>query len=343
MLILDSCGRAWFRQQAEFPMVHLVELRRISLIFFASIALWSVQNASAQQRRLGSRPTDRITLAQDLAYADTANPRQELDLLLPTSRTGSQPLPVIVYIHGGAWQAGNRAGGRGRLLRYVETGHYAGVSVGYRLTGESIWPSQIHDCKAAIRWIRDHADQYDLDPNRIGVIGSSAGGHLAAMLGTSGGVMPLEGDLGDHDDVSSQVQCVVTEFGPSDLLSMKDYPSRLDHDGPSSPEGKLVGGRVSDNVDIARAASPITYVTSDDPPFLIIHGNRDVVVPYNQSERLATALQQVDVECTFVTVDGAGHGRFRNPEVENREQQFFDKHLRDRPSTVSASTIQSGR
>ncbi|MEM8911450.1 MAG: hypothetical protein AAGC97_06735, partial [Planctomycetota bacterium] len=82
------------------------------MIFFASIALWSVQNASAQQRRLSSRPTDRITLAQDLAYADTANPRQKLDLLLPTSRTGSQPLPVIVYIHGGAWQAGNRAGGR---------------------------------------------------------------------------------------------------------------------------------------------------------------------------------------------------------------------------------------
>ena len=132
---------------------------------------------------------------------------------------------------------------------------------------------------------------------------------------------------------------VVDEFGPSDLLAMKDYPSRLDHDSASSPEGMLVGGRVSENKEVARAASPVTYVSKDDPPFLIIHGNEDMIVPYNQSERLASALKQVGAECCFTTVDGGGHGGFQNPEVQKRERQFFDKHLRGAKQVVSEETI----
>jgi acetyl esterase/lipase len=246
---------------------------------------------------------------------------------------------VIVYIHGGAWLGGDRIGGHGRLAGYVASGEYAGVSVGYRLTKEAIWPAQIHDCKAAIRWIRANAKKYNLDPARIGVIGDSAGGHLVAMLGASGGVEALEGDLGPHKGVSSRVQCVVDLFGPSDIAAMKDYPSSLNHDAASSPEGKLVGGRVSDKKDVATAASPITYVSPDDPPFLIIHGNKDMVVPYNQSERLSAALKKAKVECYFITVDGAGHGGFRNPELQKRQQQFFDKHLRGVPAAIAEGTI----
>jgi acetyl esterase/lipase len=280
-------------------------------------------------------------LEADIPYADTDNPRQRLNLLLPKTPKNDRPIPVIAYIHGGAWLGGDRAGGHGRLAGYVASGEYAGVSIGYRLTREAIWPAQIHDCKAAIRWIRANAKKYNLDPDKIGVMGESAGGHLVAMLGTSGGVKDLEGDLGPHKDVSSRVQCVVDLFGPSDIPAMKDYPSNLDHDAASSPEGKLVGGRVSDKKDMAVAASPVTYVSADDPPFLILHGNKDMVVPYNQSERLSAALKKAKVECYFVTVDGGSHGGFRNPEVQKRERQFFDKHLRGLKATISEEEISS--
>jgi acetyl esterase/lipase len=294
---------------------------------------------SSAQFGKGQKLPGSVKLEADIPYAGTDNPRQRLNLLLPKTPRTDRPLPVIVYIHGGAWLGGNRTIGHGRLAGFVAGGDYAGVSVGYRLTGEAIWPAQIHDCKAAIRWIRANARKYNLDPDKIGVIGDSAGGHLVAMLGTSGGVKALEGDLGPHKHVSSRVQCVVDEFGPAEILAMQGAGSRMDHDGPNSPEGKLVGGRVKDRKEVAIAASPVTYVAPDNPPFLIIHGNKDPLVPYNQSERLYAALKKVKVECYFVTVDGGGHGGFRNPEVRNRERQFFDKCLRGAKTTISEKTI----
>jgi acetyl esterase/lipase len=307
----------------------------VVLLCFAALAT----PGAAQPPGRGPKLPDAVKLEADIPYAGTDNPRQRLNLLLPRTPKDGRPLPVIAYIHGGAWLGGDRSGGHGRLAGYVAGGEYAGVAIGYRLTREAIWPAQIHDCKAAIRWVRANAKKYNLDPDRIGVVGDSAGGHLVAMLGTSGGVKELEGDLGPHKDVSSRVRCVVDLFGPSDLLAMKDYPSSLNHDAASSPEGKLVGGRVSDKKDVAIAASPVTYVSADDPPFLILHGNKDMVVPYNQSERLSGALKKAKVECSFVTVDGGGHGGFRNPEVQKRERQFFDKHLRGVQATISDEKI----
>ncbi len=317
-------------------MVIIQSLSRVGLALV--ILVCAVSNANGQPGR--GRPLPKtVKLEADIPYADTKNPRQQLNLLLPTTRKSDRPLPVIVYIHGGAWLAGDRKGGHRHLVEFVSSGEYVGVTVGYRLTREAIWPAQIHDCKAAVRWIRAHAKKYNFDPNKIGVMGDSAGGHLVAMLGTSGGVKSLEGKLGSHLKVSSKVQCVVDRFGPSDLLAMKDYPSRLNHDAASSPEGRLVGGRVSAKKDVARSASPITYVSADDPPFLILHGNKDQIVPYNQSERLATALKKSKVECCFVTVEGAGHGGFRNPEVNNRVKQFFARHLRGKKIKISEKSI----
>lgn len=294
---------------------------------------------SAQQPGPRRRLPESVKLEADIPYAGTDNPRQRLNLLLPRTPKGARPLPVIVYIHGGAWLGGDRSGGHGRLASFVAGGEYAGVSCGYRLTREAIWPAQIHDCKAAIRWIRANANKYNLDPDKIGVIGESAGGHLVAMLGTSGGVKELEGNLGSHKDISSRVRCVVDEFGPAELLAMQGAGSRMDHDGADSPEGKLVGGRVKDKKEVAIAASPVTYVSADDPSFLIIHGNKDPLVPYNQSERLSAVLKKAKVECYFITVDGAGHGGFRNPEVQKRERQFFDKCLRGVKATISEEKI----
>ena len=162
------------------------------------------------------------------------------------------------------------------------------------------------------------------------MIGQSAGGHLAAMLGTGGDVEALEGDLGPHLGVSSKVRCVVDEFGPAELWSMGDRPSSTDHRSANSPESKLLGGPIEGRKDLAKAASPVTYVSRDDPPFLIIHGDKDPTVPLDQSEQLAGALKAAGVDVRFIKVEGGGHGNFSNKELPRRITQFFDRFLRQR-------------
>jgi acetyl esterase/lipase len=269
-----------------------------------------------------------------LPYAGTDNPRQTLDLYLPKARKDDKQLPVVVFIHGGAWQAGDKRGGYRMIASLVESGNYIGVSVGYRLTGEAIWPAQIHDCKAAIRWLRANAEKYKLDPNKIGVTGTSAGGHLVAMLGTTGDVPELEGTLGDHLNESSRVQCVVDQFGPTDLLAMGGS-----HNNPNSPESRLVGGAVQEMQKVAREASATTHVSPDAPPFLLIHGTNDRTVPFNQSELLHDALKKAGVESTLVPVEGGGHGGFPPQELADRLRQFFDKHLRGKDVVISTGPI----
>jgi acetyl esterase/lipase len=286
---------------------------------------------------------DSVRHLADLHYAGTDNPRQKLDLLLPRKPNGEKPLPVIVHIHGGAWMGGERQGGLPLLAPFVASGDYAGVTVGYRLSGESTWPAQIHDCKAALRWVRANAKAHNLDPDRIGLIGPSAGGHLVALLGTSGDSAALEGDLGLHQGVSTRVRCVVDEFGPADLLTIGQPPSQIKHDAPNSPEGRLLGGAIHDRPELARAASPTTYVSSDDPPFLIIHGTKDDTVPFDQSVRLTAALKKAGVSTLFIPVEGGGHGQFRSPELDRRIRLFFDKHLRGQDATIPDDPVKPGQ
>jgi acetyl esterase/lipase len=241
---------------------------------------------------------------------------------------------------------GDKSMGLREIAGLVASGHYAGASINYRLSGEAVWPAQIHDCKAAVRWIRGNAAKYHLDPERLGAIGSSAGGHLAAMLGTSGDVPELEGSIGPHLQSSSRVIAVVDQFGPAELLAMAEHQQGRTANDPSSPESLLIGGPLQENPEKARAASPLTYVSTDDPPFLILHGTEDPLVPFDQSERLSRALKAAHVDVTFIPITGAGHGGFSNPEVARRIQQFFDKHLRHvRDITISSNPIpnQSGK
>ena len=273
----------------------------------------------------------------NVPYAETDNPRQTLNLYLPTAKS-DKPRPVIVFIHGGGWQNGDKAGGRRWLSTYVRSGHYAGVSVGYRLTDEAHWPSQIHDCKAAIRWIRAHATEYNLDPEHIGIMGTSAGGLLVAMLGTSGDIKDLEGDLGKHDDQSSHVTCVVDFFGPTEMLTMGKSPG-LDHNAPNSPEAKLLGGPVQETKEVARSASPITHVTKDDAPFLIIHGTKDPLVPFEQSTKFQKELQEAGVSATLITIKDGGHGGFRNRKLDEVIQTFFNLHLRGVDDEIQDETL----
>lgn len=263
----------------------------------------------------------------DLPYAETDNPRQRLDLFLPKKHDAAGPkkLPVLVFIHGGAWLAGSKEQGRGPIMRHVTDGTCAGVSVGYRLSSEALWPAQIHDCKAALRWIKGHAVQYNLDPDRIVVQGSSAGGHLVAVLGTSAGVPEMDGTLGPHTKLDTKVTGVIDLFGPTDVSQMdaQRLPGGQKHDPADSPESKLLGAPVQTVPDKVKSANPITYIDPADPPFLIIHGDMDPLVPHGQSELLQAALRKAMVPSELYTVPGGGHGGFRDPAVPEKIRTFL--------------------
>lgn len=209
---------------------------------------------------------DSVTIERDVVYGDAGGRPLKLDLVLPKAAS-DKPRPLVVFIHGGGWRNGDKAGGVSRVVPFVATGNYVGASVGYRLSGEAIWPAQIHDCKAAIRWLRANAGKYGIDPERIGVWGSSAGGHLVNLLGTSGDVKELEGECGSPG-ASSRVQCVVPFCGPANFLA----PKRFEGGRSPSAVDLLLGGTIEDKRDLAKQASPLTYVSRDDPPFLVVHG-----------------------------------------------------------------------
>ena len=266
-----------------------------------------------------------MQIFRDLAYVTNGHERQKLDLYLPDQ---GENHPLLIWVHGGAFRMGSKEGNEHDPVpvHYVVQG-YAVASLNYRLSQHAIFPAQIEDCKAAVRWLRAHAVSYQLDPNRFGAWGPSAGGHLVAMLGTTGHVTAFE--VGEHLDVSSRVQCVVDYFGPTDFLQMDTQrPSDgMIHDTPDSPESELIGGPIQAHPEKTARANPITYVTSAAPPFLIVHGDQDPLVPYGQSSLLVEAVRQVGAEVTFYTVKGAGHGRFTDPEVPAVTERFLAKHI----------------
>jgi acetyl esterase/lipase len=284
--------------------------------------------AAAQTPR--PKPPDGTKIHANLEYVPGGHARQRLDLYIPAQ--ADTPLSVIVWIHGGAWQAGSKDGA-GPALPFVGKG-YAVASINYRLSQHAVFPAQIEDCKAAIRWLRANAKTYNLAPERIGVWGASAGGHLVALLGTSGGAEDLEGKGGNAGQ-SSRVQAVVDFFGPTDFLQMDTHAvpgARLKHDSPTSPESRLIGGAIQENTEKAERANPIKYVTRDPPPFLIVHGEQDPLVPYHQSELLYEALKRARSDVTFYKIAGAGHGgsEFNTDVMRAAVQAFFDKHLKPR-------------
>ena len=290
------------------------------------------------QRKQGQVPSG-ITIEKNIAYADTDEPAQRLDLLLPEKRNSDKPLPVVVFIHGGGWRNGSKTSDIGKVAPYVASGDYAAASIEYRLSDKGQWPAQIHDCKAGIRWIKAHAEKYNLDANKIAVWGTSAGGHLVAMLGVTAGDKELDGVLGKHTDQTTHVTCVLNFFGPSDLLTMNDKPSKMDHNAPDSPESLMVGGLIQENKAKANNASPLHPVTKDDAAILTMHGTADPLVPYDQSVRFHAKLLKAGVDSTFVTILEGGHG-FAGPEVDQRVKTFLEKHLRGKDGKVKTEEIE---
>jgi acetyl esterase/lipase len=293
----------------------------IVLVTGLSLTLSLAQPTTTRPQVRSSLPPG-VEALKDLEYGKGSGRAMLLDLYLPEKR--DKPLPLIIWIHGGAWMAGSK-NDPSPALRFTRDG-YAVAQVGYRLSQEAKFPAQIHDCKAAVRWLRANAAKYNLDPNKFVAWGGSAGGHLVALLGTSGGVTELEGNDNDLKE-SSRVQAVVDWFGPTDFLHIGDAESDLQHNAPDSPESKLIGGALLENKDKAAKASPITYVSKDAPPFLIMHGDRDRTVPFNQSELLYAALKKAGVDATFVPMKGAGHG-FGGPEAIAPVQDFLKRCLK---------------
>jgi acetyl esterase/lipase len=290
----------------------------LGLVVFFGLAVLALGEEKPKRRGTAKTP-EGVKVLRDLEYVQGGHERNKLDLYLPEKAAG--PLPVIVWIHGGAWWAGSKEGCPAATL--VPKG-YAVASINYRLSQHAVFPAQIEDCKAAIRWLRANAKKYRLDADHIGAWGASAGGPLVAILGTTAGVKELEGS-GGNTDQSSRVQCVVDWFGPTDFTALGGT-----HDNPNSPEARLIGGLVKENPEKARKASPVSYVSKNTAPFLIMHGDKDTTVPIGQSELLAAALKKAGVKVTYQVIEGGGHGGagFSSPENRKRVEAFFQEHLR---------------
>lgn len=254
-----------------------------------------------------------------------------LDLYLPEKRQGR--LPLVIWIHGGSWVEGSKKYCQGAWLA---TRGYAVASINYRLSLQAPFPAQIYDCKAAVRWLRAHADDYQLDAGHFGVYGESAGGYLAALLGTTENDKTLEGELGAHRNVSSSVQAVCERYGTTDFTRAEDAMAAT-----TDPKirffqvlvlQKLLGVAVNDPgfAERARLASPLTYVGKNAAPFLILHGAKDALVPLQQSELLDAALRKSGVPSTLQVIPGAGHGFVPNAEQNRGIQEFFDRYLKAR-------------
>jgi len=280
---------------------------------------------------------EKVIVERDIVYGDAGSRPLKLDVIRPRQPAES-PLPVIAYIHGGGWRGGNKERETVRLLPYAAGGHYFCVSIEYRLTGEASWPAQIHDCKAAIRWLKANAQKYDVDPNRIAAWGSSAGGHLVSLLGTTGDLAELEGACGSPGH-STRVTCVVDFSGPSDLTAMLTSPDVTEQ--IKSRVTDLIGGPLEARRKEAVAGSPMSYVSADDAPILVVQATKDPLVPLEQGERFHQALKKAGVDSTLIVIRGTDHGSsIRNPEVLRRTTAFFDRHLRGKKAEIPVEPIE---
>jgi acetyl esterase/lipase len=279
----------------------------------------------------------------DVKYVPDGDAAQTLDIYYPEDKT-APPRPLLVWIHGGGWSGGSKAG-----MPYLGqlTNGYVVASIEYRFSQKAVFPAQIQDCQAAIRFLRANADKYRIDPAKVGVGGGSAGGHLAALVGTSGGDAkdtPKFPKIGGNDGQSDRVQAVCDIYGPANFWTVIKQ-AEADKDvvyqykwNQGDPYSRLIGGKLGEDREKCDAVSPVHYVSKDDPPFLILHGDRDAQVPFAQSVELKELLDKAGVECTLQRLPGAGHGgpAFSLPAVSKLTKTFFDKHLKGVDAKIEA-------
>lgn len=312
---------------------------------FACVALFvmgsgGTGHALAQQQQKQEPPKQRaapkrtpvpdgVKVERDVPYVRGGGPRQTLDIYVP--EYVQEDVPVVVWVHGGGWQNGSKDGCPAVPLA---TRGYVVASINYRLTDLGPFPAQIEDCRAAIRFLRGNAARYHIDTKHIGVWGASAGGHLVALLGTAGDEKEWD-DVGEFTDQSARVQAVCDYFGPADFSK---FDAKSPRTNATSGVGKLLGGALADKQAEARKASPVSYASKDDPPFLIVHGDQDPLVPLAQSEVLLQTLKDAGVDAALLVVKNGKHGQFtadcepKPAEIRDTVFGFFDKNLK-KPGT----------
>jgi acetyl esterase/lipase len=276
-----------------------------------------------------------VLLERDIVYARAGG--QELRLNLARPAAGAGPFPLIVCIHGGGWQGGDK-NHFDPVIRWLAQGGYVAATVQYRLAPQHRFPAQLDDAQAAVRYLRARANQWNIDPDRVGALGVSAGGHLALLLGLMDDALNRDGP-GGASVPPSKVQAVVNYFGPSDLRPLVAWAQR--RDGGQAGSGaaadlvvNLLGTRDA-RAPIVSRASPVTHISGDDPPVLTFHGTHDGLVPLQQSAGLHEALRAAGVTEQLVIIEGAGHGwgGEHKTRTDRLTREFFDRHLkRDGPA-----------
>lgn len=263
-----------------------------------------------------------VTLLPNVEIGTAGNRPLLMAIAFPDTAP-EKPMPVVVYIHGGGWNKKDRLDATNSICTYIKKG-YIGVSLDYRLTEEAPFPAQIEDVKLAIRYLRANADKYHIDPERIGVWGTSAGAHLASLLGTSADEPDLEG-TGGCQEYSDRVQAICDFYGPVDFTT--------EFANGHNPITDLLGGKKAFSVpDLAKKAMPATYASNDDPPFFIRHGDADPRIPYTDSVNFAKQLQDAGVYVDFKLIPDGHHGFKGNPmDVQTNDEAwaFLDKFVKN--------------
>lgn len=293
------------------------------LILF--LLLFSIGNLGfSQTNRVMNLFPEGTTLHGNIPYLDDTLKKHLLDIYLPPNASGK--LPLVVWVHGGGWLSNDKYADMGYMKETIkELMHqgYALASIDYRFSTQATFPAQMLDCNAAISYLVKNASSYGFDTDHMALMGFSAGGHLAAMLGLSKNDGVRDFFLPGSTDKFA-FRAVVDFYGPADLTL---FPGAID---PKSPEALLIGAAPLDRPDLAKAASPVTYVDEKDPPFLIIHGEKDDMVSPRQSQLLNSWLQVKGVPSELIVVKGAPHFgvEFDAPEVRTAVFGFLEKHLK---------------
>lgn len=261
-----------------------------------------------------------LEVTQDVPYSNDTNVLKKMDIVKSSDKKTS-PSPVIIFIHGGGWQNGDKSGGLLWLFPFALKGYFC-TAINYRLSNEAPFPAQIEDVKCAVRFLRSKAKEYNINPDKIGVFGHSAGGHLAALLGTSGDIKDLE-ETGGYNEFSSRVQAAADLSGPTDFIRLNPVMLK----DKNSYVSKFLGGTLENKKALAVKANPLTHISKDDPPFLIIHGNKDNVIPENQSKALYKALKDAGLTVDLKILEGKNHN-IRCDEADKLLMDFFEKNLK---------------
>lgn len=298
------------------------ELTRMSRLFSKQ-----VQGFLTSKSRKPKIP-DGVGYEENIGYRKGDSDAWKLDIAYPKKKS-EKPYPAIIFVHGGGWRSGDKTNGMFRTIPidYATKG-YVCISINYRLTGEAPFPACVEDCKNAVRWLRANANKYNVDSDRIGAFGNSAGAHLVAMLGVVPAEAGLEGD-GPHQEYSSRVQCVACAAAPTNFP--KWYGKEVDYKAINGTLKMFFGsGTIDEYKELAKKASPITYVKPGTVPFFVCHGTADRTVPVYQGDSFVEALKEAKADVTYLRYDGAGHGAMNQNKKESfaELEKFFQRNLK---------------